>query len=67
MIQICAWCQHENQQGNHEQIAESPLEQISHGICQEHARHLRRTYRRNVVRETNPTSLRHLFATSVHP
>lgn len=66
MIQICAWCQHEGQREIHEQIAESKLEQISHGICQDHARHLRRTYRRSMARETNPTSLHHSFANSTH-
>ncbi len=57
MTQICAWCQHEGQQEIYEQRAESPLGQISHGICPTHALRLRQTI---------PTSPQRPLATSAH-
>lgn len=47
VIMICAWCQQEDQGKIHAQKPESTLEQISHGICQYHARRLRNSYRRS--------------------
>ncbi len=51
MIQICAWCQQEDQGKIQAQKEKNPLEQISHGICRDHARSLRNGYHR-----TNATS-----------
>ncbi len=47
MIQICAWCQKEDPGKIQSQKPENPLEQVSHGICRYHARHLRSSYRRS--------------------
>ncbi len=56
MIQICAWCEQEDQRNIPTQNAENPLEQVSHGICRDHARRLRNGLRRNLLRRTHDTS-----------
>ncbi len=47
MMQICAWCAQENPRNIQLQKPENPLKQVSHGICQDHARRLRNSYRRS--------------------
>ncbi|MDH5586997.1 MAG: hypothetical protein OEZ05_10245 [Nitrospirota bacterium] len=56
MIQICAWCQQEGLQDVHRQMSERPLAKISHGICPDHARRLRHSYRPSLFREPVATS-----------
>ena len=64
MIRICAWCQQEGHQGNQEQMPESSLGLISHGICQYHALGLQRTYRPSLLRQPISTSSHRSSSTS---
>jgi hypothetical protein len=64
MIRICAWCQQEGHQGNQEQMPESSLGLISHGICQYHSLGLQRTYRRSLLRQPVSTSSHRSSSTS---
>ena len=59
MIRICAWCQQEGKLGVQELPSGKTDEQQSHGICQNHALRLRRTYRRSPLSQTRLTSPQH--------
>ncbi len=52
MIKICAWCEQEDQRDIQAQRLESSSEQISHGICHNHARRLRHSYRSSLHRQS---------------
>ena len=56
MIWICAWCQQEGKLGVQKLPSEKNPEQQSHGICQNHALHLRHTYRPSLLRQPCTTS-----------
>ena len=65
MIRICAWCQQEGKLGVQELPGEKAHEQQSHGICNNHALRLRRTYRRSLLRQPHLTSPQHYKRSSI--
>lgn len=56
MIKICAWCEQEDQRDVQAQRSANSSEQISHGICRNHARRLRHSYLSSLHRQSTAHS-----------